>query len=56
MLAKEESAMRELFIEELAEVKGGSALGEPEIFDWIREHLVTTTACGEEIPVPIPWC
>ena len=45
--------MRELFIEELAEVTGG---GEPEIVKWIRQQLVTTTACGEEIPVPWPFC
>lgn len=48
--------MRELFIEELAEVKGGGAFGEPEIMKWIRDQLVTTTACGEEIPIPWPTC
>jgi hypothetical protein len=49
--------MRELFIEELAEVTGGGdAVGEPEILKWIRQQLVTTTACGEEIPIPWPTC
>lgn len=46
--------MRELFIEELAEVKGGT--GVEEILDqlavWrkIKELLYTTHACGEEGP------
>ena len=43
--------MRELFIEELAEIKGGA---DPlsGLRDWLRDQLVTTTACGEEIPNP----
>lgn len=47
--------IRELFIEELAEVTGGA---EPlkGILDELRQRLVTTTACGEEIPVPWPFC
>ncbi len=39
--------MRELFIEELAEVTGGA----DPLYE-LRKHLVTTTACGEEIPNP----
>lgn len=47
--------MRELFIEELTEVTGGA---DPikGILEDIRDRLVTTTACGEEIPVPWPFC
>ncbi|HEX2058195.1 MAG TPA: hypothetical protein VHI71_07480 [Actinomycetota bacterium] len=49
-----ERNMRELFIEELAEVRGG-ATG-PDLLetvrDLIREHFLTTHACGEEIPSP----
>ncbi|HEX2058197.1 MAG TPA: hypothetical protein VHI71_07490 [Actinomycetota bacterium] len=49
--------MRELFIEELAEVKGGA---DPLAWlkEWIRDHLVqpTTQACGEESPIDPPWC
>ena len=46
--------MRELFIEELAEVRGGledQATKTTEI-DWLNEHLVvySTMACGEEGP------
>jgi hypothetical protein len=46
--------MRELFIEELAEVRGGADPigGILDKLDWVREKLVTTTACGEEIPNP----
>ena len=47
--------MRELFIEELAEVKGGADPIRPildKLGSWVREQLVTTTACGEEIPNP----
>ena len=43
--------MRELFIEELAEIKGGADPIGP-LRDWVRQQLVTTTACGEEIPNP----
>ena len=39
--------IRELFIEELEEVKGGS---DNKIIEWIREQLMTTYACGEEGP------
>lgn len=49
--------MRELFIEELADVKGGvdplrGILDKLGVQDLVREHLVTTMACGEEIPNP----
>ena len=49
--------MRELFIEELAEVTGGAdpiggILDKLAVWDWIKDQLVTTTACGEEIPNP----
>jgi hypothetical protein len=44
--------MRELFIEELAEVTGGDAGPDPleKVRYIIREYLVTTHACGEEVP------
>jgi hypothetical protein len=50
--------MRELFIEELAEVRGGA---EPldKLMQWVRENFVTMTthACGEEGPLqPNPLC
>ena len=43
---------RELFIEELAEVRGGAQDGPDlnELKQWIREQLYTTYACGEEGP------
>lgn len=41
--------VRELFIEELAEVTGG-ANPLDKIWQWVRDQLVTTTACGEEGP------
>lgn len=52
--------MRELFIEELAEVRGGA---EPldKLVQWIRDELSlgpSTDACGEEGPDlcrPWPW-
>ncbi|MDQ3952175.1 MAG: hypothetical protein M3279_04295 [Actinomycetota bacterium] len=52
--------MRELFIEELAEVRGGQdplqALRDKlgQVVDWerIRELFVTTYACGEETTGP----
>jgi hypothetical protein len=45
-----EAPMRELFIEELAEVTGGNPLD--KVWWWIRENLImeTTLACGEEGP------
>ena len=49
---------RELFIEELAEVRGGAdPLG--KLLQWIRDELIqpTTMACGEEGPIqPNPLC
>ena len=46
--------MRELFIEELAEVKGGQGVEEVldkfALWHWIKERLITTMACGEEGP------
>ena len=43
--------MRELFIEELAEVTGGAnPLEKLGIWQWLREQLMTTHACGEEGP------
>ena len=42
-------AVRELFIEELAEVKGGV---DPldKIMQWVRDQFVTTGGCNEEGP------
>jgi hypothetical protein len=45
--------MRELFIEELAEVKGGvgpveEILDKIALSNVIQEHFYTTMACGEE--------
>lgn len=54
--------MRELFIEELVEVRGGADPIRPILdkvgvwADWVEDQLVMTTACGEGMPVPIPWC
>ena len=50
--------MRELFVEELAEVRGGA---DPldKVMQWVRDNLVTMTthACGEEGPLqPNPLC
>lgn len=47
--------MRELFIEELAEVRGGvnpidEILDRLDTWQWIKERLYTTMACGEEGP------
>lgn len=43
--------VRELFVEELAEVRGGAGPDPLEkVRDLIREYLLTTHACGEEIP------
>ncbi len=47
--------MRELFIEELGEVRGGRSLedqGTTTEIDWLNEHLIiySTMACGEEGP------
>lgn len=46
--------MRELFIEELAEAKGGQGVDEVldklALWHWIKENLYTTHACGEEGP------
>jgi hypothetical protein len=41
--------MRELFIEELAEVKGGA---DPldKVWQWVKDQFVTTGGCGEEGP------
>lgn len=44
-------AMRELFIEELAEVTGGA---DPlqKVRDLVERYLVTTYGCGEEVISP----
>ena len=44
----EQSAVRELFIEELAHVLGGDT---KEPFKWIREQLQTTYGQCEETPI-----
>lgn len=51
-LEERKPAVRELFIEELAEVTGGTTGPDPleKVRYWIRELLVTTHACGEEVP------
>lgn len=51
--------VRELFIEELAEIRGGADPLE-KVLQWVRDELVkpTTDACGEEGPdlcSPWPW-
>ena len=49
-------AVRELFIEELAEVRGGlvtnDGSGPLTDIDWLNEHIYiySTMACGEEGP------
>lgn len=47
----EAPVLRELFVEELAQVQGGT---DPlrKVKDWIREALLTTHACGEETISP----
>lgn len=42
--------LRELFIEELADVTGGSGDPLAKVKDWLREQLLTTYGCGEEFP------
>lgn len=44
--------MRELFIEELAEVKGGATGPDPleKVAQIIKDLFVTTGGCGEEGP------
>ena len=43
--------MRELFIEELAEVRGGAdPLESLGIYQWIKDNWNTTLACGEDGP------
>ncbi|MDQ3915916.1 MAG: hypothetical protein M3323_11425 [Actinomycetota bacterium] len=50
-MERKDPAVRELFIEELAEVRGGSnPLDKLGIWQWLKEQLVTTMACGEEGP------
>ena len=46
-MSKDTQPIRELFIEELEEVIGGS---DNKIIDWLRDQLQTTYACGEESP------
>ena len=42
-------AIRELFIEELAEVNGGNPLEKLALWQWLKDQLYNTTqACGEE--------
>jgi len=43
--------MRELFIEELAEIHGGTSGDPKKIVEWVREQLVTTYGPCEESPV-----
>ena len=43
-----DTAVRELFIEELADVKGGAGNPVKELLDWIRGGGNTTQACCEE--------
>ena len=45
-------AVRELFIEELAEITGGVTGPDPleKVRYIVKEYLVTTHACGEEVP------
>lgn len=51
MERNEASPIRELFVEELAEVRGGAGPDLIEMVrDAIRDYLLTTHACGEEIP------
>lgn len=53
-MERKDAPARELFIEELAEVKGGTGVEEIldklAVWQWIKEHLYTTLACGEEGP------
>ncbi|MFN2587367.1 MAG: hypothetical protein ABR613_04510 [Actinomycetota bacterium] len=49
-MERKDPAVRELFIEELAEVTGGAdPLDKLAIWKWLQEQLVTTMACGEEV-------
>ncbi|MDQ3956876.1 MAG: hypothetical protein M3273_00985 [Actinomycetota bacterium] len=49
---KETGKVRELFIEELAEVHGGTGNPLKELVQWVRDQLVvySTMACCEEGP------
>lgn len=44
-----EQPIRELFIEDLAEVTGGGP-GVKELLQWVADQFKTTLACGEEGP------
>ena len=48
-MERNDAPMRELFVEELAEVKGGV---DPidKILQWVRDQFVTTGGCNEEGP------
>ncbi len=48
---KTPAPMRELFVEELAEVRGGTGDPLAKLKEWIREQLLTTYGCGEEGPI-----
>ena len=51
--SEERAPVRELFIEELAEVTGGAnPLEKLALWQWLKDQLITHTthACGEEGP------
>lgn len=41
--------IRKLFIEELEKVTGGGGPDYKGTIEWLREQLLTTYACGEEL-------
>ncbi|MDQ3952174.1 MAG: hypothetical protein M3279_04290 [Actinomycetota bacterium] len=51
-MERKDAPVRELFIEELAEVTGGVTGPDPleKVRYIVREYLMTTHACGEEVP------
>ena len=49
-MANDKEQVRELFIEELEQVTGGSGVGVKETLEKIRDLFNSTMACGEEGP------
>lgn len=43
--------IRELFIEELAEIHGGTSTDPKETIQWLKDRLTTTYGTCEEVPV-----
>ncbi|MDQ3956875.1 MAG: hypothetical protein M3273_00980 [Actinomycetota bacterium] len=49
-MRREKAKVRELFIEELAQVHGGDGDPLEKLKEWLRDQFQTTHACCEEGP------